>query len=78
MNPINKLFNDLTDEELLVLLNEIEVCEKTGSYPMDSTIRELCRKIGQITEQEVSSNLFMAQVSVMRECSYRWKKILEN
>lgn len=77
MNSIIELFNGLTDEELLVLMNEIEHSELTGSYPNDAEIRKLCKRVSELTQQELSSNLFMVHLNVLKECAFRWKKIIK-
>ena len=74
-NPIRKLYTELTNDELVVLLSEIESCEKTGLYPNDAKIRELCRKTASITGLDVSSNLLHVQIGILREGSFRWLNI---
>ena len=78
MESIAKLFSDLTDEELLVLIEEFTYCEENGFYPEEAYLRELCKNVSRITGLDVSSNLMMVQLNVLRECALRWKKIIEN
>ena len=72
MNPIQKVFNDLTDNELKEMVSEIQECEKTGVFEDDSQIRSLCRVVGEITGMDVSSNLLTVQFGVLKECAFRW------
>ena len=72
MNPILKIFTDLTDKELYNAVNDIDQAEKTGAYNNDSIIRNLARSVSEINQQDISMNLFIAQVSVLREVSKRW------
>jgi hypothetical protein len=72
MNPIQKVFKDLTDTELKEMVLEIQECEKTGVFEYDSRIRTLCRIVGGITGMDVSSNLLTVQFGVLKECSFRW------
>lgn len=78
MESIAKIFSDLTDEELLILMGEFTFCEEHGFYPEDALLRELCKNVSSITGLDVSSNIMMVQLNFLRECALRWKKIIEN
>ena len=80
MNPIKQLFSDLSDEELILTINEIKECDVTGILPDNSNVRELCRESAKITNMDVSSNLLMVQINILKEGAYRWldyRNILE-
>jgi hypothetical protein len=49
MNPIKKLYSDLTDEQVISGILEIKDADITGIIPNDSIIRELCRESAKIT-----------------------------
>ena len=72
MNPIKQLYSDLTDVELEVLVKEIRESEETGVFQEESEIRNLCRKTSEITKMDVSSNLLMVQLGVVKEAAFRW------
>ena len=72
MNPIKQLFSDLSDEEVIIGINEIKDAETTGVFQNDSISRELCRKSSKITGMDVSSNLLHTQVGILKEGAYRW------
>ena len=78
MNPINKLYSDLTNDELLFLIDEIIIGEETGSFPIDAKIRDLCRKTAEITGMDISSNLMIVQIGVLKESAFRWKALQES
>jgi hypothetical protein len=73
-NELHNLYDSLSDEELLVIINEIEESETTGSYPEDSAIRSLSNKASNITGTDTSSMLMLTQMNVLRQAAYRWKK----
>lgn len=75
MNPINELYKNLTDSELTIIIGEIRESEKTGTFGNESEIRKLCRKTSEITNLDISSNLLMVQMGVLKEAAFRW---LEN
>ena len=77
MNPIKQLYSDLTNVELEVLVKEIRESEKTGVFQNESEIRNLCRKTSEITRMDVSSNLLMVQLGVLKEAAFRWLEKLE-
>jgi hypothetical protein len=81
MNTIKQLFSDLSDEELILTINEIKESDVTGIFPDNSNVRALCQESARITKMDVSSNLLMVQINVLKEGSYRWldcRTILEN
>jgi hypothetical protein len=72
MNPIKKLYTDLTDEQVISGILEIKDAEITGIIPNDSIIRELCRESAKITGMDVSSNMLHTQVGILKEGAMRW------
>lgn len=72
INPITELYKNLHDVELKIIIEEIRESEKTGTFGNDSEIRKLCRKTSEITRIDVSSNLLMVQMGVLKEAAFRW------
>lgn len=72
MNPIKQLFSDLSDEELILTINEFKESDVTGKFPDNSNVRALCQECSKITGLDTSSNLMMVQISILKEGSYRW------
>ncbi len=73
---MNTVINNLSDDELLVLANEIKQ-RVSVTRVKDSKIEELCIKNsydGTVTEMVI----LMAELNVMYECGSRWIKIKEN
>lgn len=80
MNPIKQLFSDLSDDEVILTINEIKDAEITGTFPDNSNVRALCQESVKITNMDVSSNLLMVQLNILKEGAYRWldcRNILE-
>jgi hypothetical protein len=77
MNPITELFKNLHDVELKIMIEEIREAEKTGTFGNDSQIRDLCRKTSEITGIDVSSNLLIVQMGVLKMAAFRWLEKLE-
>ncbi len=76
MNEILKLYTSLSDNDLLEAIEEIKYCEFHGFYPENSMIRELSKKTAEITLQDISSNLLMVQMGVLKEAAFRWSNLL--
>lgn len=72
MNPIAELYKNLNDTELTIIIGEIRESEKTGMFQEESQIRNLCRKTSEITGMDISSNLLMVQMGVLKEAAFRW------
>lgn len=76
MNPIAELYKNLNDTELTIIIREIRESEKTGVFQEESQIRNLCRKTSEITGMDISSNLLMVQMGVLKEAAFRWLNII--
>lgn len=70
MTEIKEIFSSLSDQELRDAINEIKESDKTGL--IGPIVRELALKVSQITNTSVSSELFGAQILVLKEGAYRW------
>ena len=73
MKSIRKIYTDLDDIELMQILSEIEESEINGSYPNNSKIREIAKQSAHITGMDISSNLLLVQMNVLKEAAFRWK-----
>jgi len=76
MNPIKKLYKDLSNEELILLVQELEKSDETGTFPEDSQVREMCRKSAEITGMDMASNIMMTQINICKEASTRWLSVM--
>ena len=72
MNPIKKLYKDLSNDELILLVKEIKKADETGIFPEDSQIRVMIRKSAEITGMDASSNILMTQINICKEAAIRW------
>ena len=76
MNPIKKLYRDLSNEELMLLVKELEKSDETGTFPEDSLVRDMCRKSAEITGMDMASNIMMTQINICKEASIRWISVM--
>lgn len=71
-SPILKLFSDLTDEDLVLAIAEIKENSKNGFIKDDGFVREMARKMKEITMVEGSMDLTFSEINLLREAAYRW------
>ena len=76
LNPIKKLYKDLSNEELILLVKEIQVSDETGVLPIQSLVRDMRRKSAEITGMDMASNLLMTQINICKEASIRWVSVM--
>jgi hypothetical protein len=77
MNPIKKLYKDLSNEELILLVEEIIKSDETGTFPEDSQVRVMCRKSAEITGMDMASNIMMTQINICKEAATRWVSVMD-
>lgn len=70
MNPINKIFNDLSDSDLICAMSELSECDETGILPSGVT-RDCANKVKDITQQR-GLDIMTAQILIYKECATRW------
>ena len=77
MSSIKTLYSSLSDDKVKIAVEECKSAETTGVFGDDSIIRNLCRETAKITNMDISSNLLMVQIGVLKEAAYRWIETLE-
>ena len=72
INPITKIMNDLTDEELVIIIKEIREADKTGTFTEASDYRNLIKNIcGSVLNANYSSFMALGMTLVFKEFAYR-------
>jgi hypothetical protein len=71
-NPITELFESLTDDEVKGAVNQIREDEPLGIIRTDGYVRQLTKKVGEITGESGIMHLTMVQMSIFREAAYRF------
>lgn len=72
MNAITKLFEDLTDNQLIEAVSQIQEDEPKGIIRSGGYVRELTRKFSEITGENNTIHLTMVQMSIFREAAIRF------
>lgn len=74
MNLITEIFKDLTDEELVICI--IEIDDPDGKIPSDSLFRTIIEKVRLITKSDsYSTDLLLCQMNIFKEGAMRFIKL---
>lgn len=71
-NPIVKLFENISEEELKKAILEIKKDNLTGIIHEGGIVRKYAKLIGNITDEPISANLMMSQINLLKEAAFRW------
>lgn len=76
INPINKIFQSLSDRDLCQCI--IDLSDENGVIKLDSRFREILAEVRNITNSTTySTDLMLCQMNVYKEASLRFLKQLE-
>ena len=73
MNPIKKMFEDMSDGDLFKGIEEIRESEETGIIP-EGIVRECATKLKDYTNG-TSMDLNHVINGILKESAYRWYKM---
>ena len=76
-NKITKIFSDMTDEELVLVIDEIREDAPQGIIREDGIVRSKCKMVHDIVGGNVYEHLTMVQVSILQEAAYRFTPTMD-
>lgn len=71
MNKIVDLFQKIDDIELQKAVNEIKEDNDTGII-RDGVVRKYAKLSADITGNNISTELFMTEINILRQAAFRW------
>ena len=71
-NKVTKIFSDMTDEELVLVIDEMKEDAPQGIIRENGIVRSKCKMVHAIVGGNVYEHLTMVQVSIMKEAAYRF------
>lgn len=74
MNPIIKLFEDISDEDLREAILELKESDKTGFIKEGGYVRKYAKLTGDITGSATTTDFFMTTVNLLKQAAFRWIK----
>ena len=72
INEVTKIFSDMTDEELVQVIQEMKEDGPKGIIREDGIIRGKCKLVQAITGGNTYEHLMMVQFSILQESVYRF------
>jgi len=67
MNPITKVFRELSDEELRNVIMELEEDVVSGIYRTNGKFRNINDIVSSIIGNDSTTNFFMTEVNIYKE-----------
>jgi len=72
--PIQLIYSNLSDNEIIQAVNEIKEDEPQGIIRIGGMVRKLAESISELTGESLSTHLTMAQINLWREAANRFTK----
>lgn len=72
MNGIARVFSEMTDEELVLVINEMREDDPQGIIRENGIVRSKCKMVHDIVGGNTYEHLMMVQISILREAAYRF------
>ena len=71
-NPIVELFDNISDEELKLIIQEM-VDDEAKGYVSDGYVRQYIKKVQELTNSTTySTDMFMVQLALYKQAAQRW------
>jgi hypothetical protein len=71
-NQVTKIFEDMTDMELVLFVQETKEDSPQGIIRENGITRQKCRMVYDIVGGGVNDYLLMVQISILQEAAYRF------
>ena len=75
-NEVTKVFSNMTEDELYLVIQEIREDETSGITRSDGIVREKCMMIQKIVGGHTYEQLEMVKNSILKEAAYRFTPTL--
>ena len=77
LNEVTKIFSDMTDEELVLVIDEMREDDPLGIIRENGIVRSKCKMVQDIVGGNTYEHLMMVQVSILRESAYRFTPTMD-
>lgn len=77
INDVTKIFSDMTDEELVLAIQEMKEDGPQGIIRMIGIVREKCQRVHEIIGGNTYEHLMMVQMSILQEAAYRFTPTMD-
>ena len=72
MNELNKIFNDISDEDLKQAVIEIKESDSTGFIKDGGYVRKYAKMSGDITGGFTTTDFYMTTINLLKQAAFRW------
>ena len=76
-NKVTKIFSDMTDEELVLVIDEMKEDTPQGIIRENGIIRSKCKMVHDIVGGNTYEHMMMVQVSILQEAAYRFTPTMD-
>ena len=76
-NKETKIFSDMTDEELVLVIAEMKEDDPQGIIRENGIVRSKCKMVHNITGGNIYEHLMMVQISIIKEAAYRFTPTMD-
>lgn len=76
-NKVTRVFSDMTDEELVLVIDEMREDDPQGIIRENGIVRSKCKMVHAIVGGNTYDHLTMVQVSILREAAYRFTPTMD-
>jgi oligoribonuclease (3'-5' exoribonuclease) len=76
-NKVTKIFSDMTDEELVLVIDEMKEDTPQGIIRENGIIRSKCKMVHDIVGGNTYEHMMMVQVSIIKEAAYRFTPTMD-
>lgn len=76
-NKVTKIFSDMTDEELILVIAEMKEDDPQGIIRENGIVRSKCKMVHDIMGGNIYEHLMMVQISIMKEAAYRFTPTMD-
>jgi hypothetical protein len=76
-NEITKVFSDMSDEELVLAIQEMKEDGPQGIIRMDGIVRKKCKIVNKIVGGSIYEHMMMVHFSILQEAAYRFTPTMD-
>lgn len=77
VNEVTKIFSDMTDEELVLVIDEMREDAPKGIIRENGIVRSKCKMVHEIVGGNTYEHMMTVQFSILAEAAYRFTPTMD-
>lgn len=77
VNEVTKVFSDMTNEELVLVIQEMKEDGPQGIIRTEGIVRKKCADVQKIVGGDAYAQMMMVQFSILQEAAYRFTPTID-